>query len=82
MKQISFVLLSALFAAPAFAQDEPQVIYKDKTEIDFEAVDIEGQLKKPQGQLLLERAKADFNPMIELREDFNLEMTQSVNDIK
>ena len=82
MKYISLVILSTLFAAPAFAEDQPNVIYKDKTEIDFEAVDIEGQLKKPQGQLLLERAKADFNPMIDLRTDFNMEMTQSVNDIK
>ena len=51
--------------------DVPDVIYKEKTEIDFEAVDIEGQLRKPQGLLMQERAKAEFSPMIELRGDFN-----------
>ena len=30
----------------AFAEN-PKVIYKEKTEIDFEALDIEGRTKKP-----------------------------------
>ena len=55
--------------------EEPKVIYKKKTEIDFENLDIEGELVKPQGALLLERKKANFNPLIKLRQDFNVEMT-------
>jgi len=65
----------------AHAQDE-NVIYKEKTEIDFEAVDVEGQLKKPQGVLSMERAKASFNPLVQLRLDFTKEMEMSVNDIQ
>ena len=62
--------------------EEPKVIYKKKTEIDFENLDIEGELVKPQGALLLERKKANFNPLIKLRQDFNAEMTESVKDIQ
>ena len=40
-------LISTLFA------EEPTVVYKKETRIDFEAVDIEGQIKKPQGVTLL-----------------------------
>ena len=65
----------------AYAQ-EGNVVYKEKTEIDFEAVDVEGQLKKPQGVLSMERAKASFNPLIQLRIDFTKEMEMSVNDIQ
>ena len=67
----------------AFAEDEePKVIYKQKTEIDFEGVEIEGELVKPQGSLLLERKHAKFNPMIKLRKDFDAEMEHSVTEIK
>lgn len=69
----------ALFGAEAQAQD---VIYKEKTEIDFEAVDVEGQLKKPQGVLSMERVKANFNPLVQMRENFTLEMENSINDIQ
>ena len=59
-----------------------EITYKKKTEIDFEALDIEGVLVKPQGILLSERNKTSFNPLIKLRTDFNLEMSQSVTAIQ
>ncbi len=76
-----FLLLMSL----AFADEpekEPKVVYKDRTEIDFEAIEIEGELVKPQGNLILERNRAVFNPLIKLREDFNHEMQQSVKEIE
>jgi hypothetical protein len=67
----------------AFAQDESRdVKYKSRTEIDFEGVDVTGQLVKPQGALLLDRKRASFNPLIKLRTDFNPEMSASVTEIK
>ncbi len=76
-------MILLLLTSLALAQDDSrEVRYKDKTEIDFEGVDVEGQLVKPQGALLLDRKRASFNPLIKLRADFNLEMSQSVNEIK
>lgn len=74
---INLLLITTL----SFAE-EIEVIYKQKTEIDFEGVDVEGQLVKPEGQLITEREVAQFNPLIKLRYNFNEEMTQSVNQIK
>jgi RNase P/RNase MRP subunit p29 len=62
--------------------EDPIVIYKKKTEIDFEALELEGELVKPQGNLILERKKANFNPLIKLRKDFVQEINQSVGDIQ
>jgi hypothetical protein len=84
------ILLSAFglgLAGAAFAQDEEsegdrKVQYKQKTEIDFEGLDVNGELVKPQSALVLDRKKASFNPLIKLREDFNAEMEQSINDVK
>ena len=79
------VCVALLFSSTAFAQDDPpqrQVKYKQRTVIDFEGVDVTGELVKPSGALLLDRRKADFNPLIKLRTDFDLEMKQSVDYIK
>ncbi len=87
MKQLLALSLAALFslglAAVAMAQDDDdrRVIYKSKTEIDFEDVSVDGELKKPHGAYLLDKRQATFNPLIKLRTDFNPEMYQSVHEI-
>lgn len=82
-------LVALATAAPALAQDEGgggdddrKVVYKTKTEIDFEGLDVSGELVKPQSALVLDRKKAQFNPLIKLRQDFNVEMEQSVDEVK
>jgi len=75
-------MLNLLLIATLSHAEELEIIYKQKTEIDFEGVDVEGQLVKPEGQLITEREVAQFNPLIKLRYNFNEEMSQSVNEIK
>ena len=77
-------MLWLLFISLALGQDEPepQVVYKQKTEIDFEGLEIEGQLLKPHGAIVQERKGAAFNPLIQLRTDFKQEMKLSVSEIK
>lgn len=86
MRLFIALLTSTLLLATsnnAFAQDDDRnVKYSERTEIDFDALDISGEMVKPQGSLLMERTKTKFNPLIELRMDFNPEMSQSVNNIK
>ena len=72
-------------AFPSFAQDgeaEADVRYKKKTEIDFEDVSVDGELKKPHGAYLLDKRQSSFNPLIRLKENFNEEMVNSVNQIR
>ncbi len=80
------VVLAAFATSSAWAQDEDpgdrKVIYKTKTEIDFEGLDVNGELVKPSSALVLDRKKAQFNPLIKLRADFNAEMEQSVDEVK
>lgn len=84
MRYLTFTFIAVLllsFSSNAHAQDQ-EIQYQKQTEIDFEALDIDGEMVKPQGSLLMERTKTTFNPLIELRMDFNPEMSQSVNNIK
>lgn len=59
-----------------------KVMYKAKTEISFEGVDVEGEIKKPAGAYLLDRKKSKFSPLIKFRQDFDKEMMTSVADVK
>lgn len=87
MKRLLTVMLASLVLAPLAAAQETddqgrEVRYKERTEIDFESVDVSGELVKPEGQLLLERKKASFNPLIRFRENFDEEMKQSIDEVQ
>lgn len=91
MKRTIAMLLALAISGAAHAQDAGStdtddsgraIRYKEKTEIDFEGVDVSGELVKPAGALLLDRRKAQFNPLIRLRSDFNDEMKASVDEVK
>lgn len=72
-----------VLASLAFASDdEKKVIYKSMTEIDFEDLEIEGILQRPQSALVLERKKASFNPLIKLRTNFNEEIEESAQEVR
>jgi len=78
-----YLLLLTLAAAIADdTENQPKVIYKEKTEIDFEGVEVEGELVKPQGSLILDRQRAKFNSMVWIRPDFDDEMDKSVQEVK
>jgi len=63
-------------------EDGRKVVYKAATSIDFEDLEIEGVLQKPQSALVLERKKANFNPLIKLRTDWTDVIQESVDEIK
>lgn len=72
-----------LLAGDAKAEDdEPKKVYRKETTIDFEELEIEGVLIKPQSALVLERKKASFNPLIKLRTDWNDEIEKNLDEIK
>jgi len=80
---IMFVLLLAFGIVWAQDQDTDEqgrlIKYREKTVIDFEDVMLEGQIKKPLGQFLIDRSKTKFNSLINLKKDFNKELVRSVD---
>ena len=86
----------ALAAAPttAFAQDgakaapaaaagggDDNVQYKAKTVYDFEDDTVEGDLQRPDGELVSSQKKAEHSSLIEIRKDFIPEMLKSLEDV-
>jgi len=87
MRRTFFICLITLafLLAPStvVGQDsETRIRYKKKTEIDFEDVSVEGALKRPHGSYLLEKRHSRFNPLIKLKDNFDKEMIDSVQQVR
>lgn len=79
------ILLFIPFLPAKAADDEEQdrkIVYKQKTEIDFESLDIEATIQKPSSALILERKQAAFNPLVKIRSDWTDLMDESVDEAK
>ncbi len=55
--------------------------YKSKTVYDFEDDNVEGDLARPDGELMTAVNKAKHSSLIEIRKDFIPEMLKSLEDI-
>ena len=75
------LLVNLAFAGDDDSEDR-KIIYKQKTEIDFEGLEIEGILQKPQSSLIIDRKRASFNPLIKLRTNWSDEIESSTDEIK
>lgn len=75
-------------AALALAQEDPTLdgsrLYIPKsTEVDFaKEVRVEGTLYGPSSTPVFLRREAAFNPLIQLRKDFDVELAESVDLVK
>lgn len=76
------VIFAAMFMIPAagFAQSAEQ-LYEDETTYDFEDDYVEGQLVRPDGELISGQRHGKESSLIRIRADFIPEMVQSVEDL-
>lgn len=66
--------------ADASASQETKVVYEKKTVLDFSDVTLEGELTRPEGSYVLNRERARFGSLVELRGDFTPELEKSVDE--
>jgi hypothetical protein len=91
MKFIAALSLLSLIgiATPALAEDkeaaagggEENTQYKAKTVYDFDDDMVEGDLQRPDGELISAQRKTEHASLIEIRKDFIPEMLKSLEDI-
>jgi hypothetical protein len=74
---------AAAAAAPAGGGggDDATTTYKAKTVYDFEDDTVEGDLQRPDGELVSASKKAEHSSLIEIRKDFIPEMLKTLEDI-
>ena len=66
-------------AAPSGGEDNAQ--YKAKTIYDFDDDKVEGDLQRPDGELIDAVRKVKHSSLIEIRKDFIPEMLKSLEDV-
>jgi hypothetical protein len=80
-----------LFSAAALAEDKPgvrivrepdRIVVRKRTVVDFNDVTVQGELIKPEGSYVLERGKTRFGPLIRLRDRFDDELKETVDEIE
>ena len=83
MKTLAMIAVLGLAgASAAYAQDPADnATYKSKTVYDFEDDNVEGDLQRPDGELVNSINKAQHESLIEIRKDFIPEMLKSLEDI-
>lgn len=83
MKTFAMVAILSLTGVGAVFAEEASdnATYKSKTVYDFEDDNVEGNLQRPDGELVNSINKAQHESLIEIRKDFIPEMLKSLEDI-
>jgi hypothetical protein len=68
-------------AKPGTSGDDTGTTYKAKTVYDFEDDMVEGDLQRPDGELVNSLGKTQHSSLIEIRKDFIPEMLKSLEDV-
>jgi hypothetical protein len=68
-------------AKPGAGAGEENTTYRAKTVYDFEDDTVEGDLQRPDGELVDSMRKVKHSSLIEIRKDFIPEMLKSLEDI-
>jgi hypothetical protein len=85
---LAFALCSAFAATadeakgPKVVRQPDKVIVRKRTVVDFGDVTVQGELVKPEGSYLLNRNKTRFQPLIQLRDDFDAELRKSAGNLQ
>jgi hypothetical protein len=66
---------------PAAGGGDDNVQYRAKTVYDFEDDMVEGDLQRPDGELVNSLKRTEHSSLIEIRKDFIPEMLKSLEDI-
>lgn len=77
----AFAQAAAAPAAGAGGGGDDNVQYKAKTVYDFEDDTVEGDLQRPDGELVNSLKKTQNSSLIEIRKDFIPEMLKSLEDV-
>jgi hypothetical protein len=79
LKIVVVSLLSVALVGVSAAQDN--VTYKKETKYDFDDDMVEGDLVKPDGEMVGATGKAKHSSLIKIRQNFIPEMLKSAEDI-
>ncbi|MEK6554543.1 MAG: hypothetical protein AABZ31_04835 [Bdellovibrionota bacterium] len=84
MKLLIFVLLSVFVMRSAFAAEpaKKNVQYRKTQEVSFEASDVEGAIRTPDGAYVNPKKSVKFMPLYKIDQQFDRDIKDSVEYLK
>ena len=79
---LMFILTTLSIAFAQSPETTQPIEYAQETIIDFTGIDIEGEIVKPEMSFITSFEPAREGSLITLRTSFNMEMSQSIDNIK
>lgn len=76
MKKLALILMIVLSSTFAFAQK------KKPERIDFDGLDVDGEVRTPDGQYILQKSGVDFLPIYEVKTEMKNEIKKSIHFLK
>lgn len=74
-----FMLGSLLYSSTLFAK---KVQYRKVQDVNFDAAEVDGQVRNPDGAYVVQKRVTDFVPLYKVRRNFDENIKESVNYVK
>ena len=79
MKQLILVLAIVTMSSTVFAK---KVQYRKTQDVNFEASEVDGAIRSPDGAYLVQKRGIDFNPLYKVRKNFDENIKESVEYVR
>lgn len=82
MKRLAMTIAAFLLATSAVAQAQEQTIeYEKNTVLDFDEDTIQGDLTRPDGEIVDAKRKVSHSNLVRVRESFRDQVLESVGEL-
>ena len=83
MRQLLFVLSLVIFTVYSTSTVwAKKVEYRKTQDVNFDAVDVDGQVRNPDGAYVVQKRVVDFMPLYKVRRNFDENIKESVEYVK
>ena len=79
LMSLTMILLVPFVSSTVWAK---KVEYRKTQEVNFDAVDIDGQVRNPDGAYVVQKRVVDFLPLYKVRRNFDENIKESVEYVK
>lgn len=73
------VVMTLLYSSTVFAK---KVQYRKVQDVNFDAAEVDGQVRNPDGAYVVQKRVTDFVPLYKVRRNFDENIKESVNYVK
>ena len=79
LMSLTMVLLLPFLSSTVLAK---KVEYRKTQDVNFDAVDVDGQVRNPDGAYVVQKRVVDFLPLYKVRRNFDENIKESVEYVK